>query len=104
MFIKWKYNDHGWPDFKELEIPDDLDGEESVEDYLIQRRDLNIPTWSERYMSGRIKWEKLDLPAEEVKARKVKSLKSQIAMWERYVQHSKQKLAELEKTTHEFTD
>lgn len=71
MWIKWKYNDHGWPDFKELEIPDDLDGEECVEDYLCERRDLGIPTWGERFMSGRIHWEKLDLSEEELLKRKL---------------------------------
>jgi hypothetical protein len=78
MWIKWLYCDHGWPNFKELEIPDDLDGEESVEDYLIQRRDLNIPTWSERYDSRRIKWEKLNLSPEEIKKRTIENLKAEI--------------------------
>jgi hypothetical protein len=99
MWIKWKYNDHGWRDFQELEIPDDFDGEESVEDYLIQRRDLGIPTWSERFMVERIHWEKLNLPPEEVKARKVKSLKSMIDMWKRYINHAEQQLKEYEKET-----
>ena len=63
MWIKWKYNDHGWPDFKELEIPDwalqEYDSvEESVRSYIIDNS--NIPTWSERYLSGRIKWEKVE--------------------------------------------
>ncbi len=79
MWIKWKYNDHGWPDFKELEIPDDLDGWESVEEYLIERRDLFIPTWSERYMSERIKWEKLNISPAEIKVRTISSLTSKIA-------------------------
>ena len=78
MWIKWKYNDHGGPDFKELEIPDDFDGYETVEAYLIERSDLHIPTWSERYNSRRIHWEKLELPAEEVKARTVNRLKASI--------------------------
>jgi hypothetical protein len=63
MWIKWKYNDHAWPDFKELEVPDwalkEYDSEEeSILNYIIDN--CNIPTWSERYMSGRIKWEKVE--------------------------------------------
>ena len=96
MWIKWKYNDHGCPDFQELEIPDDLDGEESVEDYLIQRRDLSIPTWSERYISGRIKWEKLSLSAKELKARTIKRLKATVEYHKRYMEQAQQKLKKYE--------
>lgn len=78
MWIKWKYNDHGWPDFQELEIPDDLDGCETVKEYLRGRDDLGIPTWSERFMGCRIKWEKLDLSASETKARRISKLKAKI--------------------------
>jgi hypothetical protein len=95
MWIQWKYNDHGWPDFQELEMPDDWGGEESVIDYLIQREDLHIPVWSERFLLTRLHWKKLELPPEELKARKIKSLQSQIAMWERSLQHAQRQLAEL---------
>ncbi len=57
MWIKWKYNDHGWPDFAELEIPE---GYDSVKDY-ISNQGL-VPTWSERFCESRIKWEKIDKP------------------------------------------
>ena len=71
MWIKWKYNDHAWPDFRELEIPDDAlqeyDTEEkSIKEYIIEN--CNIPTWSERYMSGRIQWEKIQKTPSELKA------------------------------------
>ena len=91
MFILWKYNDHGWPDFKELEIPDDLDGEETVEDYLCER-DM-VPTWSERFMRGRIKWQKITKTPEEleqIKLNKIAQLKLQI-------KHCKAKIKELSK-------
>lgn len=97
MWIKWRYNDHGWPDFKELEIPDDLDGEESVEDYLIERRDLHIPTWSERYDSRRIKWEKFILSPEELKARTLKRLKATIAYHENQLAQALKALVQYEK-------
>jgi hypothetical protein len=98
MWIKWKYNDHGWPDFKELEIPDDLDGYETVEEYLIERNDLHIPTWSERYDSRRIHWEKLDLPVEEIKARQIRRLKSRITVCEAELTHLKRELTKYERT------
>lgn len=77
MWIKWKYNDHGHPDFKEAEIPDDLDGYESVEDYICEQR--WVPTWSERFMSGRIKWEKIKNPFQNFVLAKIVSLKASIA-------------------------
>lgn len=76
MWIKWKYNDHGHPDFKEVEIPDDFDGYESVEEYICEMG--WVPTWSERFMTERIKWERLTLPADEVKRRKIASLTASI--------------------------
>jgi hypothetical protein len=76
MWIKWKYNDHGHPDFRELEIPDDLDGHSSVEDWICGH-DL-VPTWSERFTESRIKWEKLELSEKEVTTRKVAKLKASI--------------------------
>ena len=80
MFIKWKYNDHGHPDFKELEIPDDFDGESCVEDYICERG--LVPTWSERFMASRIKWEKLERPSKSYIEDKIKSAKSTIK-WKR---------------------
>ena len=80
MLIKWKYNDHGHPDFEELEIPDDFDGYESVEDYLCE---INlVPTWSERFMKSRIKWEKLNCPRKEILMNKISHLKNTIK-WSR---------------------
>jgi len=93
MWIKWKYNDHGWGDFKELEIPDDMGGEETVEDYLIEACDL--PTWSERFYRSRIKWERLNLPPEEEKVRKVKKLTALVAVYERDLQRMKDELYKL---------
>ena len=76
MFIKWKYNDHGWPDFEELEIPDDLGGHESVVDYLCAHDE--VPTWSERFSTIRIKWKKVEkTPAQlkEISLGKIERLK-----------------------------
>jgi len=78
MWIKWKYVDHGWPDFKELEIPDDLNGWDTVEDYLCSCEDLRIPTWSERFMVERIEWRRLNLSKSKIKARKVAELQAAI--------------------------
>ena len=93
MWIKWKYNDAGWRDFEELEIPDGMGGEETIEDYLIETCDL--PTWSERFDMYRIKWEKLNLPPEEEKARKVKKLTALVAVYERQLQQTKDQLYKL---------
>lgn len=95
MWIKWKYNDHGWPDFKELEIPDNLDGYETVEEYLIERRDLGIPTWSERYMSGRVQWVKLKLSPQEIKRRKIADLESTIKYHTRQAREARKRLKAL---------
>ena len=84
MFIKWKYNDHGHADFKEVEIPDDFDGYESVEEYICEMG--WVPTWSERFMSSRIKWEKLNLSAAEELLRKQNNIKSSIAYHKRQVE------------------
>ncbi len=81
MWIKWKYVDHGHPDFKEAEIPDDLSGETSVEDYICEAG--WVPTWSERFMSGRIQWEKLDKPSKEFIEEQIKNLKVQMT-WRRH--------------------
>lgn len=101
MWIRWKYVDHGWPDWAELEIPDDFDGEESVEDYLIQRCDLNIPTWGERYDSRRIKWEKLNLSPEELHARTLRRLKVEVEICERALMRARKNLKDYE--TSQFT-
>ena len=94
MWIKWKYNDHGWPDFKELEIPDDLDGFDTVENYFCECTSL-LPTWSERFMIGRLKWEKLNLPKKEIKARKVAKLLSQISIAQTSLLEYKRELKKL---------
>ena len=72
MFIKWKYNDHGHSDFKTVEIPDDLDGYESVEEYICDHG--WVPTWSERFWAGRIKWEQVPITRELI-LKKLKGLK-----------------------------
>jgi hypothetical protein len=92
MWIKWKYNDHGWPDFAELEIPDDLDGYETVEEYLCEKRELCIPTWSERFLSGRVYWQKLDLSPEELKSRTVERLKATIEYHKNCIKRAQEKL------------
>jgi len=78
MWIKWKYNDHGHPDFKTLEIPDDFDGYESVEEYLCEQR--LVPVWSERFMAVRIKWKEIaaPIPTKEQLEWRIKSLKDDI--------------------------
>ena len=49
MWIKWKYNDHGCGDFKELEIPDDLarfhlpEGVQHRLDSLLDQQDRGEP-------------------------------------------------------------
>jgi len=80
MFIKWKYNDHGAGGFRELEIPDDFAGYESVEDYICEAG--LVPTWSERFMVGRIEWEELKNPSIVYIKSKIASTKSTIK-WNR---------------------
>ncbi len=87
--------DHGWPDWKELEIPDwatkeydDLD--ECVKSYLVEY--CRIPTWSERFLEERIKWETITKSAEEIRQinkNKIKALKARI-------KEAKEKIRELE--------
>lgn len=100
MWIKWKYNDHGHGDFKDLEIPDDevngLDETETnqaVRQYLCDHCD--IPTWSERYMESRIKWEKLNLTPEEIKARKKAKLQASIKYHESELEKAKKELGSI---------
>jgi hypothetical protein len=92
MFIKWFYNDHGHGGYKELEIPDDLSGEESVEEYICALG--LVPTWSERFMMGRIKWEKIDAPSE-------KFLRDAIGSFEREISWKNKKIAEYKKLLNE---
>jgi hypothetical protein len=94
MWIKWRYNDHGHADFKELEIPDDLDGYESVEDWICENG--LVPTWSERFMSSRIKWQKLAKPNKETIEKKIRDTELRIK-WET------QKLAEYKKLLRDLT-
>ena len=96
MFIEWKYVDHCWPDWAELEIPDDFDGEESVVDYLVNLRKLNIPTWSERFMVERIQWRPLILSPQEIKKRKIKKIKESISFCKRQLKINKNLLKKLE--------
>jgi hypothetical protein len=61
MWIKWKYNDHGHGGFRELEVPDDVEKTYgSVVDYICELG--LVPTWSERFCTSRIKWEKIGGP------------------------------------------
>lgn len=84
MWIRWRYNDHGWRDFEELELPEDLSGYESVEDYLIEH--CRLPVWSERYDRRRIHWEKLELPADELERRRLKRIADTIAYHRRAIE------------------
>jgi len=93
MWIKWKYNDHGHPDFKELEIPDDLDGWETVEEWICERG--LVPQYSERFSTSRIKWEKLELTTEELKTRRIAGLEACIASHESALKEARSQLAEL---------
>ncbi len=95
MWIKWKYNDHGHPDFKELEIPTETysgktyyGGEASVEEYICELG--LVPTWSERFDGSRIKWQKIRKPSKETILNKIDELKNGIS-WR------KKKLKELNK-------
>ena len=96
MYIKWKYNDHGHPDFKVVEIPDDLDGYETVEDYICE---MNwVPTWSERFMVDRIKWSKVTLTNEELIERlktKIKGREIQLEADKKHIESLKKELNEL---------
>jgi hypothetical protein len=92
MWIKWKYNDHGHPDFKEVEIPDNLDGEETVPDYICERG--WVPTWSERFMKERIKWQRISRPSPNTVDTEIESLKSSI----KYKKKELARLKELRKT------
>jgi hypothetical protein len=95
MWIRWKYVDHCRPDWAETEVPDSetesydtLD--ESIHNWLCDNK--NIPTWSERFMPERVKWEKLELSEEEIEERKTKKLKSEIEYHERRLKECKQQL------------
>jgi hypothetical protein len=96
MWVKWKYNDHGWPDWRELEIPDSAMQEYDsthvcVVNYLIDN--CRIPTWSERYTVRRIKWSKIEKTKDQLKEfnkAKILQKKNQIA-W------LKKEIKELEK-------
>lgn len=89
MWIKWKYNDHGHPDFKELEVPDDVvKSYGSVENYICEEG--LVPTWSERFLSCRIKWEK-------IKAPRIETLKSEIAKLKEGISWRRKKMAQLKK-------
>jgi len=77
MFIKWRYNDHGCSDgYEELEVPDNFDGWASVEEYICHL-DL-VPTYSERFSMGRIKWEKLENPSAKFILDEIKNLEREI--------------------------
>jgi hypothetical protein len=95
MWIKWKYNDHGHPDFKEAEIPDDFDGESCVEDYICERG--WVPTWSERFMAGRIKWKKIARPSKE-------TLTKLIANRRDSIKYHQEKLDEYKKLMKQYYD
>lgn len=75
MWIKWRYMDHGWPDWAEAEIPDDFDGYENAREYIINTPSFNIPTWGERYMSERVYCEKIEKPSKETVQRVINNLK-----------------------------
>lgn len=89
MWIKWKYNDHGHPDYERLEIPDDLEGCSSVEEYLCEAG--LVPTWSERFYAGRIKWHK-SKPNKEVILKKLHSVKGSAKFYNSEVKRLKKLL------------
>jgi hypothetical protein len=86
MWIKWKYNDHGAGGFKEIEVPDWAKREyggsvdNSVKHYLCDNTD--IPTYSERFSTGRIEWKRIKKPSKETVLNKLKELKDGIK-WRR---------------------
>ena len=77
MFIKWRYNDHGCGDYEELEVPDNFDGLASVAEYICELG--LVPTYSERFSMGRIKWEKIENPSTEFVLNEIENLKREIA-------------------------
>lgn len=73
--------DHGHPDFKELEVPNGVEPDNrSIKEYICELG--LVPTWSERFMTERIKWEKLEEPKQETVKKKISELKSGIK-WRR---------------------
>lgn len=93
MWIKWKYNDHGAGGFKEFEIPEWAMKEypkqdDCVKNYLCEK-DM-VPTWGERFSTGRIEWKKISKPSKETVDKAIKDLKDGIK-WR------KDKLKELQK-------
>jgi hypothetical protein len=77
MFIKWKYNDHGHPDFETLEVPDDVKTDYvSVADYICECG--LVPTWSERFSMSRIKWEKIEIPPKQFLISQILQMKKDI--------------------------
>ena len=94
MYIKWKYNDHGHPDFKEVEIPDDLDGWASVEAYICDQG--WVPTWSERFMKERIKWEKVDYSPIELVQKAIDKNKNLLEIRQKEIEEMKKNILSLE--------
>lgn len=77
MYIKYKYNDHGHSkDWLILEVPDDLAGCESILEYLCDCTDI-FPTWSERFHTDRIKFEKIE-PTKEMILEKISILEANV--------------------------
>lgn len=79
MWIKWQYSDHGSSGWHELELRDGYPHYE-ITNYLIDHC-AEIPSWSERFMRERIKWEIITkTPAElvEINRKKIQSLENEI--------------------------
>jgi transposase-like protein len=72
MWIKWFYNDHGHGGYKELEVPK---GYTPVE-YLCETQ--QVPTWSERFSEGRIKWEEISGPSPATLQAEIRKLTKEI--------------------------
>lgn len=90
-WIKWKYNDHEHGDWKEIELPDWLIEEYDktpaapeyvrfnlIRNWLIEDSPVSnyIPSWSERYLPERVKWEKLEKPSRQTLLIKIKNHKN----------------------------
>ena len=77
MWIKWKYNDHGWPDFKELEVPDAVfDEYGDIPNYLCELS--LVPSYSERFMLSRVKWEIIEKPSKAHLTKLIKEARAEV--------------------------
>lgn len=86
MWIKWKYNDHGHPDFQEMELPKWMKEAYGTVENCLCEREL-VPIHSERFDPVRIEWKKLSRPTK-------KHLRAEITRLENEIETRQLKLSE----------